>query len=113
MIRVVVVGMGPIGISAAAAVLADKGLQLVGLVDLDPAKIGKTLIELGAGVAGGPKIAGSLDKAVANGADVAIITTTSYFDRAAETLRACIGHKLHVVSSCEGMSWPKYRHAEL
>ena len=60
MIRVVVVGMGPIGISSATAVLADKGLQLVGLVDLDPAKIGKTLTELGVSVAGGPKVAAAV-----------------------------------------------------
>jgi hypothetical protein len=113
MIRVVIIGMGPIGIAAARAVLADAGLQLVGLVDLEPAKIGRALDELGAGVSGGPKVSGSLDKAVANGADVAIVTTTSFFDRIADTLRACMQHKLHVVSSCEEMAWPSYRHAEL
>jgi 2,4-diaminopentanoate dehydrogenase len=114
MIRVVVVGMGPIGIAAGNAVLADSGLQLVGLVDLHPEKIGKTLGELGVGAGcGGPKVSGSLDKAVANGADVAIVTTTSFFDRITDTLRWCTQHKLHVVSSCEEMAWPTYRHAQL
>ena len=58
MIRVIVIGLGPIGISAAKAVLADKGLQLVGLVDVDPNKVGKTLSQIGAEVAGGPTISG-------------------------------------------------------
>jgi 4-hydroxy-tetrahydrodipicolinate reductase len=47
------------------------------------------------------------------GADVAIVTTTSKLDRMAATLREAMGLGLHVVSSCEEMSWPKYRHAVL
>src|SRR5207237_999503 len=44
---------------------------------------------------------------------VAIVSTTSFFDRVAETLRSCMQHKLHVISSCEEMAWPAYRHAAL
>ena len=109
MSRVVVVGLGPIGIGAAKAVLADPGMKLVGLVDIDPAKVGKPLAEL----EGGPAVVGSLKQAAAGGADVAIVTTTSKLDRMAPTLREALGAGLHVVSSCEEMSWPRYRHAQL
>jgi len=107
MSRVVVVGLGPIGIGAARAVLADPGMKLVGLVDIDPAKVGKPVAEL----EGGPTVTQSLKDA--GPADVAIVTTTSKLDRMAPTLRDALAQRLHVVSSCEEMSWPKYRHAQL
>jgi 2,4-diaminopentanoate dehydrogenase len=113
MLRVMVIGLGPIGIGAARAVLADKGLQLTGLVDVDPNKIGKTLSEIGAGVSGGPKIVGSISEAAAAGAGVAIVTTSSRIDRVIPTLRELMGHQIHVVSSCEEMSWPAYLHPDL
>src|SRR5439155_1670251 len=37
----------------------------------------------------------------------------SKFDQIAATLRDLIGRKIHVVSSCEEMSWPAYLHADL
>src|SRR3954465_8178304 len=109
MLRVVVVGLGPIGIGAARAVLADPGMKLVGLVDIDPAKVGKAVTEL----EGGPVVSKSLKEGAGGGADVAIVTTTSKLDRMAATLREALALGLHVVSSCEEMAWPKYRHAEL
>jgi 4-hydroxy-tetrahydrodipicolinate reductase len=110
MLRVVVVGLGPIGIGAARAVLADPGMTLSGLVDIDPAKVGKPVAEL----AGGPAVVNSLKAAAeGGGADVAIVTTTSKLDRMAPTLREALSLGLHVVSSCEEMAWPKYRHPDL
>src|SRR5262245_50071097 len=108
MLRVMVIGLGPIGIGAAKAVLADKGLHLAALVDVEPDKIGKTLAEIGAGASGGPKIVGTISEAVAAGAGVAMVTTTSKFDNIIPTLRELMGHQIHVVSSCEEMSWPSY-----
>lgn len=113
MIRVIVIGLGPIGISAARAVLADKGLQLVGLVDVDSHKIGKTLADIGTDITGGPRIVASIGEAVAHGAGVAIVTTTSKFDKIVPTLRELMGHQIHVVSSCEEMSWPGYLYPDL
>ena len=46
MLNIIVVGMGPIGLSAARAVSEDKQMKLVGLVDIDPSKLGKTLDDL-------------------------------------------------------------------
>src|SRR5581483_10792183 len=113
MIRVIVIGLGPIGISAAKAVLSDAGLQLVGLVDVDPSKIGRTLSEIDPSISGGPRISGAIGEAVQHGAGVAIVTTTSKFDKIVPTLRELMGHQIHVVSSCEEMSWPRYLHPEL
>src|SRR5688500_8431461 len=107
MLRVIVVGLGPIGVSAAKAVIADQQMELVGLVDIDPAKVGKPIPEVG----DGPAVVRSMKDAAP--ADVAIVTTTSRLDRMAPMLREALDRGLHVVSSCEEMSWPRYRHANL
>jgi 4-hydroxy-tetrahydrodipicolinate reductase len=114
MLNVIVVGMGPIGINAARAVNDDTNMKLVGMVDVDPNKLGKTLDQLDAkSKSAGPSVSKSIREAAGGGANIAIVTTTSKFDRMAPTLRECISNKLHVVSSCEEMSWPRYLHAKL
>ena len=42
-IRVLHVGLGPIGAAVVRQVAARKGLKIVGAVDIDPAKIGRDL----------------------------------------------------------------------
>lgn len=126
MVRVIVVGLGPIGLACAQAVRTEREMRLVGLVDLDPAKRGKTLNQIAdlTGAAPGPALPGNgsaptvverIGEAVvaAGGADVAVLTTASGFDVVIPTLRECLANKLAVVSSCEQMLWPWYRHAPL
>lgn len=117
MIRVIVVGIGPIGLSCARAVQAERDMKLVGLVDMDPAKRGKHLAQLvdekgGIGETG-PVVTDNLDVAVAGGADVAILTTSSDLRVVTPTVLELLSRKLAVVSSCEQMTWPWYRHEAL
>lgn len=109
MLRVIVIGLGPIGHNTAKAVLADSGMKLVGLVDIDPKLIGK----VPDGLEGAPKVVASIDEAVKGGCDVAIVTTTSKFDRAADTFRTLIAKKIHISSSCEEMAWPYFLYPDL
>lgn len=114
MTRIVVVGLGPIGLAAARVAQTSSDLSLAGLVDLDPKKVGQSLDAIDAKNANGkpsPTVVDSLDKV--GPADVAILCTTSFFDKIAPLVRACMKKKLHVTSSCEEMAWPKYRHADL
>lgn len=116
MIRVIVVGLGPIGFACARAVQADSSMQLVGLVDTDEAKVGLTLSELGNRSdtsAKGPRVTDHLAAAVSDGADMAVLTTASRFDDIAPMLMELLDHHLAVVSSCEQMLWPWYRHNAL
>lgn len=116
MLNVIVVGLGPIGINAARAIQADRGYKLVGLVDVDPAKLGKSLNQLdpsNASKSSSPKVVGSISDTISKKPQVAIITTASHFDRVAPTLRECIKRKIHVTSSCEEMSFPAFRHKKL
>jgi hypothetical protein len=45
-IRVVIVGLGPIGAAVARQVVERKGFQLVGAVDIDPQKVGRDVAEV-------------------------------------------------------------------
>src|SRR4051812_29846371 len=86
MLNVIVIGLGPIGISAARAVAEDRKMKLAGLVDLDPAKLGKSLNQLsgnGSCSRSGPKVVGSIGTVKTSKPAVAIVTTASHFDRVA------------------------------
>lgn len=120
MLRVIVIGLGPIGVSCARAIRRERGVKLVGMLDIDPAKQGKLSSEL----CGkdekpsrpddpGPRVIDDLDRAIGEGVDVALVTTSSSFSGIAPLLSQLIERKVSVVSSCEEMAWPRYRHADL
>jgi 4-hydroxy-tetrahydrodipicolinate reductase len=112
MLKLAIIGLGPIGIACARAAQRDQSLQLAGLVDIDPAKAGKRLVELDP-EADADDVAVVSDIDQLPECDVAILSTTSYFDRLAPTLRQLIRRKIHVSSSCEEMAWPWYKHPHL
>ncbi|NJL31557.1 MAG: hypothetical protein HC898_07970 [Phycisphaerales bacterium] len=78
--------MGPIGVACARSIASDQSMQLVGLVDIDPAKRGLALDDLDEQPDSPPTeqpgdihVVSSIAEAVAGspsgGADVAIVTT--------------------------------------
>jgi 4-hydroxy-tetrahydrodipicolinate reductase len=113
MIKVAVIGLGPIGIAAAKLIQQDNRLELSGLVDINPVKQSKYLNELDSeAVPGSPPVVESLEQ-VDPKPQIAIVTTGSHFDRLAPTLRDLIRHQIHGVTSCEQMIWPWFRHPHL
>lgn len=117
MSRIIVIGLGPIGARTASAVRAADGLELVGLVDTDPEKVGRSLPEL-AGYdespgAGEPPVAGDdLDAALRAVPEVAIVATGSRFDAVLPLVQTLVRRGVHVLTSCEELVWPWYRHAQ-
>lgn len=113
MSTIAVIGLGPIGIAAARIIQQDKGLDLVGLIDIDPSKRGKRLVELDPDAqADDVAVVSEINELPAR-PDVAIVCTASHFDRLAPTLRELMLNKIHVASSCEEMAWPWFRHPHL
>ncbi len=106
--RVIVYGLGPIGSSVARLVLERSNLELVGGVDIDPAKIGK---DIGQVVQGGRslgivvqgKLSGVLEKTEA---DVVLHTTNSYFDLFMPQILEILEAKKDIVSTSEELSFP-------
>ena len=106
-IKVVQMGLGPIG-NKATLYLAERGnLQIVGAVDADPAKVGQDVGVLAGlaplGVVVKPDIAQAL---AGKAADVVLLTTSSALTRIADQLKQVLPFGVHVVSSCEELSYP-------
>jgi 4-hydroxy-tetrahydrodipicolinate reductase len=107
-IRVLQVGLGPIGVAVARQLWERTGVELVGGVDLDPAKAGRDLGE----VCGMPEPLGiavhaDLGEALAELAPrVAALCTSSSLARMAPTAEACLAAGAAVASSTEELTYP-------
>jgi hypothetical protein len=111
--RVLHVGLGPLGLRVQADLAARGGLRTVAAVDVDPALVGRSLAELAAGAPADVRVAGDLDGIDFESVDVALLTTSSDLARCADSLRALLARGVSVVSSCEELLWPWLRHAAL
>ncbi|MCC6671225.1 MAG: dihydrodipicolinate reductase [Planctomycetes bacterium] len=114
-IRVVQYGLGPIGQAACKLALTRKNLQVVGAVDIDPAKQGKDLGELlGLGRKTGVVVSGDAAAVfAATRPDVAIHCTSSFLPNITDQLVQILGAGVDVVSSSEELLLPDLQHADL
>jgi hypothetical protein len=112
--RIIQYGLGPIGSAVARHVVERDGLELVGGIDIDPAKVGKDAGDvIGLGRPLGFDVVESLTQALAGAeADVVLHTTSSYFDRFKPQILEILEAGLDVVSTSEELSFPWLAHAE-
>lgn len=107
-IRVLQFGLGPIGQACVRTLTEKAGIELVGGVDIDPAKVGKDLGEL----AGLKEKLGIVVRADAQQAlqalkpQVVVHTTTSFLSAVEEQLIMCLRAGASVVSSTEELFYP-------
>jgi hypothetical protein len=113
-IRVIQYGLGPIGSAVARHVVERDGLELVGGVDIDPAKVGKDVGKvIGLDCSLGFSVTGTLAQALAGSpADVVLHTTSSYFDLFKAQILEILGAGLDVVSTAEELSFPWLAHPQ-
>lgn len=107
MIKVIHVGIGPLGQKVVKDSLQRKGIKIVGAVDLDPQKVGKDLGELCNVDALEITVNKTLEEALdGKEADVAIVTTLSNLERIEDQLTDLAAAGLDIVSTCEELSYP-------
>jgi hypothetical protein len=113
-IRVIQYGLGPIGSAVARHVVERAGLDLVGGVDIDPAKVGQDVGQvIGLDRPLGFGVVEKLEMALATSeADVALHTTSSYFDLFRPQIVELLEAGLDVVSTAEELSFPWLAHPE-
>jgi 4-hydroxy-tetrahydrodipicolinate reductase len=113
-IRVIQYGLGPIGCAVARHVVERAGLELVGGVDIDPAKVGKDVGEvIGLGHPLGIPVDATLGQFLARTkADVALHTTSSHFDLFQDQILEILQAGLDVVSTSEELSFPWPAHSK-
>lgn len=105
--RTIVVGLGPIGLEVARAIAAGarRGVSLVAAVDVAPSLAGQPL---GGRVPGAESVVvdGTLDAALARGADAVALCTGSRVAQVAPDAARAVAAGAHVVSTCEELSDP-------
>ena len=105
-IRAIVYGVGAMG-SIMARLLWEKGATIVGAVARSPAKVGHDLGEVaGLGVDTGVIVEADARRALAEGADVALVSVGSYLDAMFEHFRLCLMHSCNVVTIEEESFYP-------
>jgi hypothetical protein len=111
-IRVIQYGLGPIGSATARLIGERDNLELVGAVDIDPAKVGKDLgALLGRDRGLGIEVTGTLAEVAAE-ADVVVHTTNSYFDLFMDQVLEILEAGFDIVSTSEELSFPWTDHAK-
>ena len=111
-IRVIQYGLGPIGSAVARHVVERVGLELVGGVDIAPAKVGQDVGEaIGLGRPLGFVVAEKLAQIEAR-ADVVLHTTSSYFDQFKGQVIEILEAGLDIVSTAEELSFPWLAHPQ-
>ena len=107
-IRVLHVGLGPIGLGVVRQVAGRKGLTAVGAVDLDPGKVGRDLgdiAELGRKLR--LKVQDDVDAAIrATKPDVAILCTSSSIAKLVPQVAAIVKRRVPIVSTTEELAYP-------
>jgi 4-hydroxy-tetrahydrodipicolinate reductase len=112
-IRVLHIGLGPIGTAALRLVSERVGLAIVGGVDLDPMKVGCDLGEV-AGLGRPLRLNVHRDAATAlrgTKPDVVVHCTASSIEKVMPELRTVLRAKAAIVSTTEELSYPGRTHA--
>ena len=111
-INVIHLGAGPVGLNVITLLLAKKRVRLVGVVDINPALVGKPLISL---IPQGKSELLVTDKVAEvlalQKVDVAVVTTSSSATVVAEQIRPLLLAGVSVVTTCEELSYPWKAHA--
>ena len=102
-IRVMLVGLGPIGATIAKQLAERKGFQIVGAVDIDPLKIGKDAgeaMEMGRRLR--VKVTDNIGKTIkATRPDVAVLCTTSSLKRVMPQFEEVLKQRVPIVTTTE------------
>jgi 4-hydroxy-tetrahydrodipicolinate reductase len=114
-IKVAQFGLGPIGLETLKLAATKPWAEIVGGIDIDPAKIGKDLGELtGIKALRRRMVYGSLKELVAHGKpDIIFHTAVSKFKAAFTQIEPMARQGISVVSSCEELLFPQLREPKL
>lgn len=107
-IRVLHVGLGPIGAGVVRQVAERKGFRIVGAADIDPAKAGRDLGEVaGVGRALRVKVSGDVKKTIKTAKpDVVVLCTSSSLKKVLPQMEEILKLKVPIVSTTEELAYP-------
>jgi 4-hydroxy-tetrahydrodipicolinate reductase len=115
MIRVLLYGLGPIGVLVARQLATRDGFRIVGAVDVDPAKVGRDVSEI-AGLERPLRVKIDPDAKHAikkSKPDIAVLCTSSSVRGVMSQIEAVLKAKVPVVTTTEELSYPTRRNTAL
>jgi len=106
--RVLIIGLGPIGASVAKQIVARKGFQLVGAVDIDPQKVGRGVADvIGLDRALRVKVTGDISKTIKSvKPHVAVLCTSSSLKSVVGQFEEVLKHRVPIVTTTEEAAYP-------
>ena len=112
-IRVIHVGLGPIGSAVLSQVASRPGFRIVGGVDVDPAKAGRDLGEVAElGRCLGIKVSSDLVRTLKSAKpQVAVLCTSSSLTRVLPQIETILKSRTAIVSTTEELAYPGRTHA--
>ena len=115
MIRVVLYGLGPIGILVGRQLATRDGFRIVGAVDVDPSKVGRDVGEI-AGLARPLRLRVNPDARQAikqSKPDVVVLCTSSSVQAVMPQIEGVLKAKVAIVTTTKELSYPVRRNASL
>lgn len=113
-VPVVVMGLGFIGQQLVRAVLASPEVVLVGAVDTHPQLVGKKVGDIVANAAANLRVSADLASALGKTKGAVLLHATgSRLPEVADQILDAVKQGCHVVSSCEELAFPWFKHPEL
>ena len=116
-VKVAIWGFGAMGSGIAKVLLGKKGVDIVGVCDIHPARVGKSIFEL-LGVERGDRadvtVNPEIKEVVHDGnCDICVLATDSFTRKAFDKIKYIVSQKVNVVATAEEMSYPKAQEPEL
>lgn len=116
-VKVAIWGFGAMGSGMAEVLLRKKGVDIVGVCDIHPARVGKSIFE----VLGVPRkdrqdvaIQGDIAKVISKkSVDVVLLCTDSFTAKTFDKIKLIVEMGINVVSTAEEMSYPKAKEPKL
>jgi 4-hydroxy-tetrahydrodipicolinate reductase len=113
MIRVLLYGLGPIGVMVGRQLATRDGFRIVGAVDIDPAKVGRDVAEI-AGLARPLRVKVNPDARRAikkSNPDVVVLCTSSSVRAVMPQIEGVLRSRVAIVTTTEELSYPVRRNA--
>ncbi|WP_106769142.1 hypothetical protein [Paenibacillus faecalis] len=112
--NVIVFGLGPIGLQILKSALLMDGMNVIGAIDIDPAKVSRDIGELtGLERKGVAVVRSARDIVPVRGHTIAIHATGSHLPAVWPQIKELIECGCSVVSTCEQLAYPWHRYPEL
>ncbi|MDA3809223.1 MAG: 2,4-diaminopentanoate dehydrogenase [Spirochaetaceae bacterium] len=116
-IKVLLWGFGAMGSGMAEMLLKKKGIEITGVCDAHPDRVGKSIFEV-LGINKGNRtdvvISNDIKSLVSEGCvDIALLATDSFTAKAFDKIKFLLENKLNVISTAEEMAYPKASEPQL